>query len=335
MRVARTLGFLCLPLSAIDSPAQDFSTLTLPANAIRFSTSTGMLYATVPSSAGLPYGNCLVEISPIDATVTRGVWVGSEPNALAISPDAPVAYVGLSGAAAVRKVDLEQFVAGLQFSLGQNYPFDGPYFPDELAVMPGHPETVAVSRRNLYSSPWFEGVVVYDDGVARPTTVPGGALVAANSIAFGSDPSVLYGFDHQDSNEYLTRMSIDASGVTVTETATAYFSAVKITADGSTVFGDYGDVADGQTLQTIGHFDASGPEIVVAPTHSVVFANGIEIEVFNRFSYSAGPVISLFWEFGRATSATACGLDCLAVAYESNIIVINGYNGVVFANNFD
>ena len=154
MRARLTRGLLLLVVSAFHAEAQEFLTLDLPANVIGFNKSTGMLYATVPSSAGLPYGNCLVEISPIDATISRSVWVGSEPNALAISPDASVAYVGLSGAAAVRVVDLDLMVAGNQFALGESV-FFGPYFPEQIAVMPSHPETVAVSRRNMGFSPRF------------------------------------------------------------------------------------------------------------------------------------------------------------------------------------
>jgi hypothetical protein len=335
MKARFAQGLLLLFVWASHAQAQNILALQLPANAIRFSKSTGLLYATVPSSAGLPYGNSVVEISPTDATITRSVWVGSEPTALAISPDAAVAYVGLSGAAAVRVVDLDQMIAQDQFTLGTSI-FFGPFFPEELAVMPGHPETVAVSRRNMGFSPRFEGVAVYDNGVMRPTD-SSGAAVASNSIAFGADPNILFGLDTQDTAGSLSRMSISASGVTVLTSVTTPFAALTIKADRDTVFGDYGDVADGQSLQTVGHYAASGAEVIFEPTHSIVFAKGNAIQVFNRYSYAvAQPVLNIFWEYGSAKSAAACGLDCVAVGYDSgDILVITGYNDVVFAENFD
>ena len=132
-------------------------------------------------------------------------------------------------------------------------------------------------------------------------------------------------------------MSISASGVTVLSSLTTPFAAVTIQADGGTVFGDYGDVAYGQTLQTIGHYGASGSEVIVDPTHSIVFAKGNSIQVFNRYSYAAtGPALNIFWEYGSARSAAACGLDCLAVVYDSgHVFVISGYYDVVFAANFE
>jgi len=329
--LARIISLLFVAVAS--AHAQDVIVTGLSANSIGYSAQTGMLYATIPSLAGLPYGNNLIEISPDDLSVTRGVWVGSEPGPLAISPDAPVAYVGLSGAASVRAVDLVEMTAGLQFTLGRG-DYTGAFFAEQIAVMPGDPATVAVSRRNITRSPRFEGVAIYDSGVMRPLTA--GYQIAATAIAFGSDPNLLFGLDTQDTAGSLSRMEVSASGVSVLQAISTPFAAVTITAVGSDVFGNFGDVADGQTLETLGHYDASGVETIVGPTHSVIFANNASIEVFNRYSYGAAPVVTLYGAYGTPRSAAACGLDCLAVVYDSGyLFLFKNYNGVVFAADFE
>ena len=164
-------AFLVLGGSLVDARAQPPVELDIAANTIGYSTQTQMLYATVPSSAGLPHGNHLIEISPSGALITGSVFVGSEPSALAISADAAVAYVGLEGAASARRVDLATLTAGIQFVLG-NSPYGyGPLYATQIAVMPGASGTVAVSRHAKDVSPDFQGVAIFDDGVIRPTMV--------------------------------------------------------------------------------------------------------------------------------------------------------------------
>ena len=99
--------FACLlAISSFNALAQNSIEIDLPAKSVGYSSQMGLLYVTIPSAAGLPYGNSVIEVSPIDGTVTRSVFVGSEPGPIAISPDATMAYAGLNGAAAVRPVNL-------------------------------------------------------------------------------------------------------------------------------------------------------------------------------------------------------------------------------------
>jgi hypothetical protein len=59
----------------------------------------------------------------------------------------------------VRRVALPSLTAGLRFQLGRD-PFSGPFYVDDMEVLPADPAAVAVSRRNLGLSPRHEGVAI-------------------------------------------------------------------------------------------------------------------------------------------------------------------------------
>jgi hypothetical protein len=131
--------------------------------------SAEVIYASVPSVAG-PSGNSVAAIDPAAGAVGTPVFVGSEPNKLALADDGHTLYVGLNGASSVRRFDTATQTAGLQFSLGTapaNPISDGFYSAADLAAMPGSPGTVAVCRiAGSFNS--STSLSVYDDGVKRP-----------------------------------------------------------------------------------------------------------------------------------------------------------------------
>ena len=65
-----------------------------------------LFYLSIPSSAGAPYANSVVSLDPVTGALGTPIFVGSEPNRLALTSDGNSLWVGLDGASAVRKVDL-------------------------------------------------------------------------------------------------------------------------------------------------------------------------------------------------------------------------------------
>jgi len=167
---------------------------------------TGKFYASVPSRAGA-MGNSIARINPVTGVVEGYVFIGSEPGKLALSDDGHTLYVSLDGAAAVRRYDITTQTAGAQFTLGEGV-FNGPFFVKDLAVAPGNPDLIAVSRKNLTGSPDFEGVAVYDGGVQRPVTTP--RHTGSDFIDFSASASTLYGFG--DGGSGLQRMRLQVRG---------------------------------------------------------------------------------------------------------------------------
>ncbi len=181
------------------SASLPFSTyLPLPANDLIYNPVTQLIYASVASSVGSPLGNSIVSIDPNTGVLGTPVWVGSEPNKLALSSDGSTLWVGLDGAGAVRQVNLGAGIAGLQFSLGGiTGVYNSPNTAASISVMPGFPNTVAVAQSN--SATWWNGAVtIYDSGVARTNTFGnGGQLMYVTGIAFSPSGSQLYaiGYD--------------------------------------------------------------------------------------------------------------------------------------------
>ena len=339
--MAKNVAWIITLLAASSCPCfGQYLEIDQPANDIAFNAQTGMIYAAVPSSAGLPYGNDLIEISPVDGSITRSVFVGSEPFTIGMSPDAPVAYVGLSGAPWIYPVDLTTMTVGTGFSLG-NTTYNGPRFAAQIAVMPGSPGTVAVSRRNHGYSPNYAGVAIYDDGVAR--TNADNSFTGGNTIAFGSQTSTLYGYTNETSDFTLRRYAIDPSGVSIATSAGSVISGynVKIITRGDTILATSGAAVDGTQLALMGTYSIPGSGYANAvtvddATSSVFFAAGDVVYAFDRRTFVPTGTLTIPAN-GGAVAATNCGTACVAVAYDSAQIFIASVPNlpIIFRNGFE
>ena len=169
---AKGFGLGTTPVDGSALTQTDFiRQIALSTNDVVYSSSTGKLYASVPSIAGST-GNRIATINPTTGTVDNSVFIGSEPTLLAMSNDGNSLYVSLEGAFAVRRFDTQTETPGLQFSVGQDS-FFGRHRVNDVAVAPGSPNLVAIARQYPGTSPPEAGVAVFDNGVQRPNTGPG------------------------------------------------------------------------------------------------------------------------------------------------------------------
>ena len=199
------------PESTTQAPAQTFDTyLGLPINDIIYNAADGLIYASIPGSAGSGLGNTIAAIDPPTGVIQKTIFVGSEPNRLALSTDGTQLFVGLNGAGAVRQVDLTTATAGQQFSLGGGSGiYNPPYNAVSLAAVPGQPNSVAVYANS--------GVVtIYDAGVARTNTSSGLSTYFnqnIGAIAFGSSAGTLYAMSNAIGGS-LYQLTVDSTGIT-------------------------------------------------------------------------------------------------------------------------
>ncbi len=199
------------PENSVQAPAQPFDTyLSLAVNDILYNPMDGYIYASVPGSGGQNQGNSIVAIDPTTGVIRRTIFVGSEPNRLALSTDDTQLFVGLDGAGAVRQVNLTTGTAGTQTSLGGGPGvYNPPYTALGLAAVPGLPNSFAV-----YGT---DGVVkIFDSGVERPNNSSGLQTYFdsnVGSLAFGSSASTLYVMSNAIGG-YLYQLTVDATGVT-------------------------------------------------------------------------------------------------------------------------
>jgi Calx-beta domain len=229
--------------SPFDGPTEFIRQIPLTTNDLVYSSLTGKIYASVPSSAGSD-GNSLKSINPTTGIIESSTFIGSEPNKLAISDDGHNLYVSLDGSAAVRRFDAQTNTPGLQFTLGQDS-FFGRYFVGEFAVAPGNPDLLAVAR-SFGNSPSGAGVAVFDNGVRRTT-------VGSNSdfLAFSASASKLYGTGVSSTG--LQTLTIDASGVTVSSTSSLAAGA-RIKFSNGLIFSSLGHVINPDTSSLLGRF---------------------------------------------------------------------------------
>ena len=160
----------------------------MPNNDIAYNPADGLLYASVATSGGSVPGNSVVGLDPTTGNVIRQIWVGSNPDKLAISTDGTQLFVGLDGAGAVAQVDLTQGKVVNQFSLGGGAGvYDPPYTALYLAAVPGLPNSVAVAVAGSFTG--GAGVTIFDSGVARTNSSSG---VSYGPLSFGTSASTLY-----------------------------------------------------------------------------------------------------------------------------------------------
>ena len=192
--------------TAAAAAALEIREMPFKANDVVYDKVGGKLYVSVPGNS-TAYPNSIVVINPSTGAVEASVWVGSEPNVLALSDDGQYLYVGLDGAGAVRRMHVPTLTPGLQFSVPGGSLSEVNCALD-IAVMPGSPQTVAVVRRPLNSS-GSHGIAIYDDGVQRPDATT--EWYGPRTIAFGADGTRLYGGDGYSA----WALTVTGTGVTV------------------------------------------------------------------------------------------------------------------------
>lgn len=209
------------------------------------------IYASQPSSVG-ERGNSITRINPLSGEVGASVFVGSEPNKMAVSNDGQTIYTRLDSSMAIRRFDVLTQTAVLQFT---------PLAPftrlDNMAVQPGNPQVLAVAN--------IEGVAIYDNGVQRPTTGDGGAY-AINSIDFG-DAATLYGCCNESSGFELVKFTVSGSGETGVRIGNNLISGfgVRIKYVNGLIYSTGGRVVNPINGTLVGVFDSGGSTMAVDP----------------------------------------------------------------------
>jgi uncharacterized repeat protein (TIGR01451 family) len=194
----------------------------------------GLLYVSVPGSAGSDIGNCLVGVDPVTGNIVRKIYVGSNPNKLTLSSDGTQLFVGVDGAEAVAQVNLTTGQVVNQFSVGGGTVLS-------LAAVPGESNSVAVTRYN------GDGVTIYDAGVARANTSSSlGSWVG--SLAFGSSSSALYLLSGA-----IDELTVNSTGITGGSTLyPGNFGAYSIQYDNGRLYLSTGKVLDASTGTLLG-----------------------------------------------------------------------------------
>ncbi len=301
-------------------------TVDVSANDIVYDKLSNKIYASLPSSNGTN-GNSIGIVNLDTYKLENTVYMGSEPTVLAISDDGKYVYSGFDGASIVRRFDIVNKKADLQFSLGADS-FLGSYYTEDLEVMPGKSNTIAVSRYTKTSSPRHGGVAIYDDNVMRSTVTDG--HTGANRIEFMNSNSII-GYNNETTEFGIRRLSVNNAGASTVATAGNVLTGFNLdfSYSNNRMYAYDGKVVDLTTQPfVIGQYqNVNGPVVYDATTNKACFAsydgNGnISFKRFNSDTFLITDNLPISQSFGRAGTIITCGTGCYAFNTSDNKIVI-------------
>ena len=186
------------------------SSLKIATNDVIYNPFTGKIYVTIPSSNG-SNGNSIGIINPSTMVLEKTIFIGSEPTIMDISDNGQYIYVGFTGSATVRRFNVNSQTAEIQFPLGSDS-FSGPFYAYDISVMPGNPNTIAVSRI-VNGSTGFYGVAIYDSGVPRATTTISTYPNNDSYVLHFLNSTTMWGFNNHSTGFDFNKLTVDPNGV--------------------------------------------------------------------------------------------------------------------------
>lgn len=216
----------------------------------------GLLYGSEPSLGAGSSGNSVVGIDPVTGNVMKQIWVGSNPNKLALSTDGTQLFVGLDGAASVAQVNLTQGTVVSRFSLARDG--NNTLKALSLAAVPGLPNSVAVATTSS-GNPFGNEVAIYDSGAARANSWTNGG----GPLTFGASASTLYTV----SGNSVEELTVGSTGIT-SATALPSQSQLSLTGvqyDNGNLYLSTGQVLSASTGALLGTFYSSAGSAASGP----------------------------------------------------------------------
>src|SRR5262245_1586940 len=297
------------------APLTTVRTIDLINNDIVYDAARQMIYASVPSAAGLN-GNSVAPIDPAAGIVGQPIFAGSEPGKLAISDDQQYLYVALDGAGSIRRFDLATLAPGPQFYIG------APFRVNALEALPGKPESVAVVQYRLNSAPAFESLAIYDNGVRRDKIVTG--FGGPGAIAFGATADEFYGNDLEVANGFY-KLAIGADGVRAQPT-TRGLAGGEIKFANGLIYAANGQVLEPETLTLRGRISASGPFTPDIANNRIYYLTGAAtartVRAFAMDTLTPAGMINIGAENATPTVLPRCGTNGLAFRTSRRIYLI-------------
>lgn len=215
---------------------------------------SGRLYVSVPARAG-EGGNSVRWIDPVAAVAGPATFIGENPLVLAPSDDGRYIYVSLVNSNDVARYDVATGTAGPRFSLGSD-PRSGAYNAADLAVMPGHAETLVVTR-TMSGASW--GLAVFDNGVMRPVTT--NVSEPASRVLFTGPADRVVTFETRSTDFGMRAFTIADDGARFDRYLGRPFDVFSVETEsaGGRVYATTGQVIDSQTGQVVSTFPNDGP----------------------------------------------------------------------------
>lgn len=316
----------------------NFTLASIPvqANDMVWNPASQLLYLSVQSTNS-SYANSIVALNPATGTFGVSQTAGTNPDRLAVSGDGSYLYAGIDGSSSVERLTLPSLSTDISIPIGSS---STPYYAMDIAVAPGAPQTIAVLRGTANIFPADQGgVVLYDNAVARPDSIPGigGAPNAEiDTLHWGSTSAQLYGAA-DDSSYDVYALSVNPAGVQI---ASTYNGANTPPTGNSTstptpqlhfdtttgyLYSDNGAVINPTNGKTVGSFPVAG---------RMTIDDGLGLAYFvgQTLSQIGGPDYTIT-AFNLTTFASEGSIVVPGVAGQPVRLVRWGSNGLAFLTN--
>ena len=242
-----------------------------------------LIYATV-SKTSPNNANSVVAIDPVAMTVVKTLLTGNKPDAIAVSDDGSLLYVGLDDLFSVTQIALPAGTQNFVVAMPNVNPDSIPattysnLYASALKVVPGQPHAWVAGLCQSTGTPCGVGVVAFDDAAVRPIQ-PIPNITAAN-LVFANDPTVVYSTQFDQIPPSISSYKISANGVQLTTTVDDVGGS-PLLSDGSSLYDNTGEVIDPSTLTT--QFKYPQGNSTFPPT-----AGGFTLDTANHRLYFAG-----------------------------------------------
>lgn len=292
------------------------------ANSLIFDPVHQVFFISVPGNAS-SLGNTVSALD-LSGNVISSQFAGSEPGALGVSDDGQFLYAGINGAGRAQRFSLPSFNPDINYSMGTPTQF-GPAAALDLQVEPGAAHTAAFATGSVTSSFFAQGVVVFDDAVARTNR----AGTSASSIQWGAGKTTLLGADNFGSD--LLVMPVDANGVTALHDFFPFAFSTRVHFNPATgfVYGNDGHVADPATGTVVGSF-AVGPP---SATNLMVPDSSVGKAFFLTQTQNAGLTAVTLQSFNLTSFALLNSITIPDLNGTVQTLVRWGSNGLAFSTN--
>ena len=155
--------------------------ISQPSNDIAYSAYSGLIYATVPSSAN-QNANTLLAINPLTGSLGTATPIGTGPTTVFASSDGTNLWTVVNDTTGVQRFNVPTQTADQFFSVGS------PSHIGEIASIPGAPDEVIVHFDEPSVSPPVLFTGIWSNGVWLPDQVGEGVGVGGPDI-FAVDPT--------------------------------------------------------------------------------------------------------------------------------------------------
>ena len=237
-------------------------------NSMAYNPANGLFYLSVPSSAGVPYGNSIVSVDPLTGSLGTPIPIGAEPDQLAITADGRYLWVALDGASSVRRLDLRTGVPGPQFT---TVPESFGFAAAVLLPVPNQPDSVVVATPADFAG---QALAIYDSGVIRGAPAQATFFTSGPwGLAIDSSKQELYAAgSQQGTGQGYATYAYDASGLTpkflVGYNNNQYASQNnnEITVVNGSLYTDFGQAYNAEDATLVGSFYSSSSVLAQGST---------------------------------------------------------------------